>query len=84
MRYQIIFKPSAKKELNKLPEKDQFRVLALIPDLAENPFIGKKLSGKYAGSYSVRVWPYRIIYEISHHLITVIIVRIGHRKEVYN
>lgn len=83
MVYQIIFKPSAKKELNNLPQADQYRILAVIPNLAVNPFIGKKLMGKEAGRYSVRVWPYRVVYEVYKHIITVVIVRIGHRQGVY-
>ena len=83
MVYRIILKPSAKKELNKLPEKDQYRVLAIIPTLANNPYSGKKLAGPAKGLYSLRVWPYRIIYEANKQTITIFIIRIGHRQGVY-
>ena len=41
------------------------RVLSALIQLEINPFIGKKLKGEYKNQWSLRVWPYRIIYEIA-------------------
>jgi mRNA interferase RelE/StbE len=77
--HQLRLKPSAEKSLAKLPQKDQARITLALEDLYINPFIGKKLQGKYKGYYSVRVWPYRIIYSIYKQELMVIIIAIGHR-----
>jgi len=83
MEYQIRVESKAKKELAKIPKIYQEKILLTIPLLAENPFIGKKLGGKYKGAYSYRVWPYRIIYSVHRNLLVVIVIHIGHRQGVY-
>jgi mRNA-degrading endonuclease RelE of RelBE toxin-antitoxin system len=54
-----------------------------LQGLRENPFAGKKLQGELFGLYCLRVWPYRIIYTIEKRVITVTVVAIGQRKDVY-
>ena len=83
MEYQVLFKANARKDLKALPEKDQYRVLAILPLLASNPFVGKKLKGQHANEYAMKVWPYWVVYRIFKQIVTVVIVRIGHRKDVY-
>ena len=83
MEYQVSIKPSAEKELKKLPKKDYYRILSALVILSHNPFIGKKLEGEYLGQYSYRVWPYRIIYEIHKKELLILIVRVGHRQGIY-
>lgn len=82
--YQVRLKPSAEKSLAKLPQKDQWRIQITLVGLATDPFMGKKLQGEYKGYWSVRVWPYRIIYTIHKQSLFVIIVAIGHRQGVYS
>lgn len=81
--YALEVKPKAMKQLESLPNKDQDRILAVFDVLRENPAAGKQLEGKYKGFRSLRVWPYRIIYAVDHRIITVTVVNIGHRKDVY-
>ena len=83
MEYQLKLKPRAEKELEKLPKHHQNRITNAMLKLRSNPWIGKKLDGEYDGQYSLQVWPYRIIYHIlkTNHLI--IVVRAGHRQNVY-
>ena len=59
------------------------RINAAIDMLRENPFAGKKLQGEHEGTWSLRVWPYRIIYVIQRDIITVTVLRVGHRQGVY-
>lgn len=58
------------------------RVLTALQDLREDPWRWKKLEGELSGFWSVRVWPYRIIYIIEKNIVTVTIVAIGKRKDV--
>lgn len=81
--YHVVFKKSAEKQFHDLREKDQKRVLVALRAVAADPFQGKKLQGKWDGRYAVRVWPYRIVYAIDRGIITVTVVSIAHRKDVY-
>lgn len=81
--WEIRFQKSARKELEKIPNQYQKRILAVLPVIAAHPFCGKKLDGELAGLYSYRAWPYRIIYKIYREILLVVIIRIGHRKDVY-
>jgi len=54
-------------------------MLVAFEKLSLDPFIGKKLSGEFEGHYSVRVWPYRVVYKIYKNELLVLVIRIGHR-----
>lgn len=79
----VYFAPNSQKLFNKIKErKIKTKIEIGISKLIINPYIGKKLEGEFEGQYSIRVWPYRIVYYISKEK-NVIITDIGHRKEVY-
>lgn len=82
--YDIEIKRKAQKEIEALPKEDQERVLEAFDVLRKNPFVGKKLEGQYNGAWSLRMWPYRIIYTITKKFVTVTVLRVGHRQGVYN
>jgi len=73
----------AAKEIQKLPSKDQKRVLTAIVALGKDPFQGKQLQGDFEGAWAIRVWPYRIVYAIERNIVTITILRVGHRKDIY-
>jgi len=81
--YEVMIKKKAKKDILTIPKKDQIRILAALNVLSENPFVGKKLEGRYKGAWSMRIWPYRIIYTIHKDIVTIVVLRIGHRQGVY-
>ena len=83
MKYKIIIKLQAKKELKKLQPNIAKRILAKIYLLAGDPFMSGcvALSGK--DGYRIRIGDYRVIYEVNKQEITVYIIRIGHRRDVY-
>jgi len=62
---------------------DKSKILAKISKLRSNPHLGKKLKGNYKDCYSLRAWPYRIIYKINDSNNLILIIRIGHRQGVY-
>lgn len=82
--YKIIIQPNAEKKLMKLPQHWQSKIGRAISLLIVNPFIGKKLHGNHKGAYSLRAWPYRIIYTIDAYHIIVHVLDLGHRKDIYN
>jgi mRNA interferase RelE/StbE len=84
--YRIEMLPSAVKELARLPRHDQEAVSGAIDGLADNPYPAgsQKLKGnKNPALWRVRSGDYRIIYQIEREEIVVLIVKIGHRREVY-
>ncbi len=84
MTYRVDILPSARRELAALPPKDRNRVDKRILSLAENPRpVGsKKLAGE-EDLYRLRVGDYRIIYQVQDKVLLVLVVKVGHRREVY-
>jgi mRNA interferase RelE/StbE len=81
--YTLALRQSARKELDRLEDGAQRRIGLVFESLKANPFQGKELKGDLRGFRSVRVWPYRIIYEIRKHELIVFVVEISHRKDAY-
>lgn len=81
--YQVVLGGKAKRNLKKIDRQDRPRLLAALVGLRKEPYLGKKLSGKYQDGYSLRVWPYRIIYKIYKKQLLVLVINIGHRGGVY-
>ena len=83
MTYAVEILRSAQKQLSKIDRQDQSRIIASIKLLAENPRPTgcKKLSGRPA--CRIRIGSYRVIYEVDDNRIRVLVVAIGHRKEIY-
>lgn len=81
--YKIVIKQSVAKDLRPIPNKDVKRILQRIEQLAQDPRPAgsQKLSGEE--KYRVRQGNYRILYRIEDEIVTVIIVKIGHRRDVY-
>ncbi len=82
--YKIEWKRSAIKELKKLPKETIEKILAAVEKLSANPFPHRttKLVGS-SQSFRIRVGDYRIIYNIFAKTLTIEIVRVKHRREVY-
>ena len=79
----VYFTPNTQKILSKLKDKKlEKRILQAKSKLEQNPLAGKKLTGKLEGQYSLRIWPYRIVYFINREK-NLIITDIRHRKDVY-
>jgi len=81
--YSLEIKRSAAKELAQVPPKDRGRIVARIQSLADDPRpVGtEKLSG--LERYRVRQGDYRILYEIEDLILRIMVVKIGHRRDVY-
>lgn len=79
----IIYSQKTQKNLLKIPKKKQAKVLKQIEYLEKNPFYGKKLKGKFVTLLSLKIWPYRIIYQVKKRNKNILIVTIEHRQKVY-
>ena len=84
--YEIIISKSAERELKKLSLDVYQSVKQIIYSLADNPRpFGVETMTKYGKGrhYRVRIGDYRIIYKIHDEVVTVEIVKVGHRREIY-
>jgi mRNA interferase RelE/StbE len=81
--YKIEIKKSAQKELKNLPDKALKKVIEKIGSLVANPRPAgcKKLSGDE--KYRIRIGNYRVLYSIEDEILVIFIVKVGHRKDVY-
>ena len=81
--YEIVFKKSVAKDLRRLPKQDIKRILEKIRGLGDDPRPpgAEKLSG--LERYRLRQGIYRIVYEIEDAVLTVVVVKVAHRREVY-
>lgn len=81
--YKIVFKQSVAKDLRAIPKEDVQRILKRIKELIDNPrpLGAEKLTG--AEKYRLRQGRYRILYTIKEKIVTVTIVKISHRRDVY-
>jgi len=81
--YRLTFKKSVTKDFRSIPKEDVSRILQRIQTLADDPrpMGSEKLSGQER--FRVRQGVYRIVYEIQDEELVIVVVKVGHRREVY-
>ena len=82
-KFELVFKLSVAKDLRQIPQKEVAIILRCIEALRVEPRpVGvEKLSGQE--KYRIRQGVYRIIYEIRDDKLIVVVIKIGHRRDVY-
>jgi len=80
----VILSKDAKKQFDHLPLVDKKKVRKKLAVLEQDALAGKKLTGEFQGIRSLRVWPYRILYEINRKMKRIEVLIIAHRQGVYN
>jgi mRNA interferase RelE/StbE len=83
MAYRLLYLPGAEKDIQELPGSVIVRVRRGLERLAENPRLGKPLHGELVPFWSYRVGDYRVVYEIKDEELIVLVVTLGHRREIY-
>jgi len=83
MRFEVILPKSVEKQLDRLPNNVTGRILRRLSGLETNPRPAdvKKLKGREV--WRIRIGDYRMIYEINDSASQIIVVTIGHRREIY-
>ena len=85
-RYRIEISNEAERVLRRMrlvePELHR-RVSQALDDLGRDPSQGNRLKGALSGRYSYRVGSYRILYVVRHHALLVLVIDIGHRRDIY-
>jgi len=85
LKYRIEFKRSAVKTLKSIPKRDRIRIRDKIDSLSEK--LPDRTITKMKGDnpfHRVRVGNYRIIYEIQDQILVILVLKIGHRKDIYS
>jgi mRNA interferase RelE/StbE len=82
--YAIRIAASAARALRKIPTAMRVRIARAIDDLASDPFPpgARKLQGE-VHAYRIRVGDYRVIYDVLQEELVVLVLRMGHRKDIY-
>lgn len=87
MKYKVVFTDKAKKALKKLDKYTSALIIGWIEKNLErcaNPRLyGKCLTANMSGKWRYRIGNYRLIANIEDELITILILNVGHRKEIY-
>lgn len=83
MTYFVSIKQSALKSLKNIAREDRLRIIEAIDQLKINPAAGGVLKGEYSGLRRIRIGSYRVVYEVHNEKLTVLVIRIGHRREIY-
>jgi len=87
LAWNVEFASKVKKQLSKLDKSDVRKILDYLKErvaLQDNPRVfGKELKGNLAGLWRYRVGNCRIICEIQDEKLVVLVVRVGHRKNIY-
>ena len=83
-RYEIRFLPSVRKDLRGIARPAVRRILAAIDRLAEHPRPPASTKLTDLDLYRIRVGVYRIVYEIHDRELIIAVVKVGHRREVYD
>ena len=81
--YRVVILPAAERQLGRIDSGPRRRIDAAIAALAGDarPHGCRKLSG--SEEYRIRVGDYRVLYEIEDAVLRVLVVKVGHRRDVY-
>ena len=82
--YRVFFKPSADRQLRRLPLEAQRRIVARVAELADNPRAqGVAKLASQEDLWRAMVGDYRVVYEIRDDRLIVLVLRVAHRRDVY-
>jgi mRNA interferase RelE/StbE len=82
--YKIILEKKPENFFRKLERKEQERITRKFNELEKNPELGKPLTANLAGLWSLRFGDYRAIYQIKQSELIILVLKLGHRKNVYD
>lgn len=81
--YKLLFSKEVADFLKRLDNSIRSRVLGKLKKLETRPDLGKPLTGQLTGFRSLRIGDYRVIYSIEREKLSILVIKIGHRKNVY-
>jgi mRNA interferase RelE/StbE len=83
VKYKIQVKRSAEKELAEIPKNELLKILDKIKTLSDDPHPSGSIKLTNQEKYRVRVGNCRVLYKVEINILTIFVVKIGHRKNIY-
>lgn len=83
MKWRVFLTPKVQEVLRTFPPEIKTYLRASLEEIAKDPSVGKVLKDELAGFRSFRARRFRIVYKINRHTITVLVIGIGHRRDIY-
>jgi mRNA interferase RelE/StbE len=83
LRYTVVFSKTAERQLDRIPDKVAKSLVEAAEALEENPRPRGCVKLKGMEGFRIRKGDYRIIYNITDSILTVLVVEVGHRKDIY-
>jgi len=83
LTFEIVLTNDTENFIKKCDKAIRNRILKSLRRLEDEPEIGKPLTSILTGLWSLRIGDYRAIYQIKNNELTVLVIKIGHRKNVY-
>lgn len=78
-----ISKSVRKKDLPSIPKRDVAKIVKCIEALADNPYPESAIRLKGREEWRIRQGDYRILYVVEQDIVTIFVVKVGHRREIY-
>lgn len=87
MNYDLVFSEAAKKQLKKMDKQVSSLIVAWLKKNIKNTSdprqFGKTLTANHKGEWRYRIGDYRVLTEINDNEVIVLVISIGHRREIY-
>ena len=81
--YKVFYTTEAEKQIKRLDERLKLIIKQAVEEIGKDPSVGKPLTRELKGRFSYRAGDYRIIYRAYHSEVVVLILTIGHRRDIY-
>ncbi|MCG2690056.1 type II toxin-antitoxin system RelE/ParE family toxin [Candidatus Parcubacteria bacterium] len=81
-QFKIRFSSKARHSLKRIPQEWQKRIEEAIVSLQKSPFYGKKMWGKFQKKRRLKLWPYRIVYEVNEKNCLIYVLSIAQRGSI--
>jgi mRNA interferase RelE/StbE len=82
-KYKLQIKKSAEKELRKIPKRELIKIINKIQNLSEDPHPVGSIKISNQEKYRLRIGNYRVLYKVEDNILTIFIIKVGHRKDIY-
>lgn len=83
MKWRLVITPKVQAALRTFPPQTKRYIHEAFEEIRKDPWVGKPLRDELAGLYSFRAKRFRVVYRMSQHIVTVVVIGVGHRKTIY-
>jgi mRNA interferase RelE/StbE len=81
--YRVVFTPRAEREFDALDGSVRVRIARGLARLTDAPLVSANVKALVGGGYRLRVGDWRVIYTLEDDALVVLVLRVGHRREIY-